>query len=91
MTFDELNFIPHKNALEGIQARVDFSNGYGASVIKTPYSYGGDKGLYELAVMVKGGICYDTPITNDVEGHLTTADITRLLGEIEALPQREAA
>ena len=28
-----------------------FPNGYGASVIKGPYSYGGPDGLWELAVL----------------------------------------
>lgn len=83
MTFDELKF-----SSDGFfnRARHDFANGYGASVIISPYSYGGDKGLYELAVFKGGSLCYDTPITSDVEGYLTPDDVTRLLGQIEALP-----
>ena len=35
----------------GIQRIYKFDNGYGASVVKHKYSYGGDKGLWELAVI----------------------------------------
>ena len=45
-TFDDLQFNPHPNHLGGVQAVIKFENGYGASVVKTPYTYGGDRGLY---------------------------------------------
>ena len=35
---------------KGLQHIYKFPNGYGASVIKTDYSYGGKNGLWELAV-----------------------------------------
>lgn len=90
MTFDDLDFGRHPNwGGESIQARVSFDNGYGASVVSSPYSYGGPEGLYELAVCTKHGLCYDTPITSDVEGHLSPEDVTALLARIEALPARE--
>lgn len=89
-TFADLDFKPHPGMPGSVQARADFGNGYGASVIRGPYSYGGDQGLYELAVMRAGRLCYDTPITDDVEGHLTPDDVTGLLAKIEALPKSEA-
>lgn len=67
MKFSDLDFKPHPRSL-GIQAKTFFQNGYGASVIKTPYSYGGDEDLYELAVLCKDGICYDSGLTEDVLG-----------------------
>ena len=67
-TFNDLDFQPMKFDV-GIQALINFDNGYGASVIKSPYSYGGNQDLYELAVIKDDAICYDTPITDDVLGY----------------------
>ena len=72
-----------------IQYLVFYPNGYGASIVQHKFSYGGDKGLWELAV-IKGNnkewdICYSTPITNDVIGHLTENEVDELLIKIETL------
>jgi len=85
MKFEDLEFKPMLNHDNGIFVRVEFPNGYGASIIKSPYSYGGAQDLYELAVLYGGHICYDTEITNDVLGYLNQADVTELLQRIEAL------
>ncbi len=85
-TFKDLEFNPHPGHLAGVQARIQFDNGYGASVVCTPYTYGGDKGLYELAVFGSDGhITYDTPITNDVLGYLSEQDVTEILIKIQQL------
>ncbi len=85
-TFNDLEFIKHPGGF-GIYARVTFPNGYGASIVKSEYSYGGRDGLFELAVISAetGEITYDTPITDDVVGYLTEDGITALLAEIELL------
>ena len=88
MKFSDLNFEPHPN-WDGVQARHFFDNGYGVSVIKSSNSYGGSEGLYESAVL-KGleedwKICYDTSITDDVMGYLTTEDIDTVLNQVENL------
>lgn len=71
----------------GAQRLYQFPNGYGASVVSHQYSYGGDEGLSELAVMHNGeGPVYDTPITEDVIGWLTEDDVQSILGLIAALP-----
>lgn len=56
-----------------------FPNGYGVSVVRNPYSYGGSEGLWELAV-IRGTkdewqITYDTSITDDVIGHLSLSEV----------------
>ena len=88
MKFTDLEFEPHPN-WDGVQAKHFFDNGYGVSVIKASHSYGGSKGLYELAVL-KGTeddwqICYDTPITYDVIGHQSEEEVEVLLYEVENL------
>lgn len=93
MQFSDLDFVPHHLDPNGVKALVFFDNGYCASVIRVYHSYGQDEGLYELAVGLKTGegvddwdLCYDTPITDDVIGHLTEERVTELLQQIEALP-----
>jgi len=85
-TFKDLEFVEHPSHIEGVQARITFENGYGASVVKSPYTYGGDRGLYELAVFGKDGhITYATPITDDVIGYLRPEDVTDVLAKIQQL------
>ena len=72
--------------LNGYQLLYTFDNGYGASVVKHDFSYGGKNGKYELAVLDKdGSLCYDTPITEDVVGHRTMGEVENLLAEISYL------
>ncbi len=85
-TFNDLEFVPHSTGMGGVMSRISFDNGYGASVVKTPYTYGGRDGLYELAVLDSNGdLTYDTPVTNDVEGYLSEEDVTKLLEQIQSL------
>jgi len=85
-TFNDLEFKPHPNNMGGVQAYITFENGYGASVVCTPHTYGGDKGLYELAVFGKNGhITYSTPVTDDVIGYLRPEDVTDVMEKIQQL------
>jgi len=83
-TFNDLDFQPMQFDV-GTQARINFDNGYGASVIQSPHSYGGNQDLYELAVTKDIAICYDTPITDDVLGYLTEEQVTDYLRQIQEL------
>ena len=70
----------------GIQKVYTFRNGWGASVVMFPGSYGFEKGLWELAVLdANGEITYDTPITNDVIGHLDDTMAGIILERIKKL------
>jgi hypothetical protein len=73
----------------GVQKVYHFDNGYGASVVSHMGSYGGEDGLWELAVIQWGEegceIVYHTPITDDVIGWLTWPMVAELLKQIEAL------
>jgi hypothetical protein len=85
-------------AIQGVQKLYRFPNGYGASVVKGEHTYGGEDGLWELAVLTfsdKDGatlddydfeICYTTDITEDVLGHLTDEEVEINLRKIKELP-----
>ena len=89
-TFKDLEFISLSDVLDSIQARITFDNGYGASVIKSPFSYGGKIGLYELAILdEEGHVCYSTPITDDVLGYLREEDVSEAMIRIQNLPTIE--
>ena len=57
----------------------------GASVIRGATTYGGREGLFELAVMEEGRVCYDTPITDDVIGYLSVVGVISILDKIRDL------
>lgn len=84
-TFEALNFTPHPMGI-GEQCIVQFPNGYAASIVRGPHTYGGSNGLFEIAIFDKeGNITYDTPITDDVLGHLTEQDVEKTLIDIKNL------
>jgi len=85
MKFEDLEFKPMLNYDNGIFVRVEFPNGYGASIIKSPHSYSGYQDLYELAVLYDNMICYDTEITDDVLGYQTEEDINRIIKHVQRL------
>ena len=84
-TFNDLEF--KQDIQRGLNAaRIMFNNGYGASVIIGPHTYGGEDGLYELGVLGKDKkLTYDTPVTDDVKGYLSEDDVTKLLEQIQKL------
>lgn len=83
-TFVDLVFVNTVGPL-GVKCNLYFDNGYGVSVVRNPYSYGGLLGLYELAVLDSDGITYTTPITNDVMGHLTPSEVSDIMIKVQKL------
>jgi|TARA_R100000482_G_C5109413_1_gene139723 hypothetical protein len=74
------------NIHNGVGYVYEFENGYGASVVSHDVSYGGDRGLYEIAVLdSKGDLCYDTPITDDVVGYAGVQTVYETLDRIKSL------
>ncbi|AWN05249.1 hypothetical protein SEA_IBANTIK_25 [Streptomyces phage Ibantik] len=70
----------------GHQLKVKFTNGYGASVVRHTFSYGGDEGLFEVAVInEKGHLDYSTHITDDVLGRLSEEEVLEILKDISDL------
>jgi hypothetical protein len=85
--FKDLSFNVVEDNINWIRAFMKFDNGYGVSVVKGPYTYGGKLGFYELAVLDSDGdVCYDTHITDNVIGFLKPEDVSKYMIEIQELP-----
>lgn len=86
--FQFKEFLTECRVDRSFQLRFTFPNGYTGAVIQGPSTDGHEDGLWEMAVMVDGDLCYDTPITNDVIGFLTVDGVNSVLEQIAALPHR---
>ena len=63
-----------------------FQNGYSVSIIRGYYTYGGEKNLYEAAILDKNGeIIYDKFGNGDVLGFLDEKEVQEVLSFIENL------
>lgn len=85
-TFKDLEFVPHPvMGAGGTRAYMEFPNGYEISVITGEYAYSDEDHPYEAAVLHEGRVCYDTPITDDVVGHLDEEGVTEIMKKIQEL------
>jgi hypothetical protein len=87
-TFGDLEFEMINDApfMVGKKSRMSFDNGYGVSVVSHTYSYGGKKGLYEVAVLdSEGDLTYETPVTNDVIGYLSEKGVSDVMKKVQGL------
>lgn len=67
-----------------------FPNNFGISIIKHGCSYGHERDLFEIAVIDHdGNLIYTTPITDDVIGYLTEAEVLNYARKIAALEDEE--
>ena len=87
MKFEDLEFKTHGIGGDATQARVDFDNGYGASVITGSMFYTSESHPYELAVFHGGHLTYTSGITDDVLGRLDKDEVMEYLAKIEALKE----
>ena len=93
--------VKEKSLDDGHQVVFKFDNGYGASVIRTRFSYGGSDGLFELAILkfLDGDnytLGYDTDIqteddNGDLYGHLEVEEVLSLLARIRELKVTQIA
>jgi len=83
-TFKDLEFKPHSIG-NGLQAVMNFDNNYGVSVVKFNGSYGYHQDLWEVAILYKGALTYNTDITDDVLGHQTEQDVTDVMKKVQEL------
>ena len=63
-----------------------FANGRGVSVVRHHYSYGGQEGFFEIAVLdTYGQLDYTTEVTDDVIGWLKAEDVITLAKRVAQL------
>lgn len=96
-TFKDLQFKPHQTG-DGLHGLAFFPNGYGISVVRfmMPISHRGygsytdNENEWEVAILVGNvdgwELTYDTPITDDVIGHLEESEVTEIMKQIQELP-----
>ena len=83
-----------RHVFNGAQIIFKFDNGLGASVVRHDFSYGSDRGLFEVGAIEFDGddnwdLTYETPGGGDVVGNLTPAEVQDLLIRIEGLVYEE--
>ena len=83
-TFKDLEFKPHPIG-NGVQAVINFDNNYGVSVVKFNGSYGYQQDLWEVAILYKGILTYNTGITDDVLSYQTDEDVTEVMKKVQML------
>jgi len=69
----------------GVQKIYNFDNDFSASVIRHSFSYGNEDGLWELAILYKGKLTYETYITDDVIGNISEEEVQKILIKIKNL------
>ncbi len=81
--FENLEFKPH--SIGGIQARMNFDNKYGVSVVCGSMFYSNGIDTYELGVLYEGSLTYNTYITDDVLGGLSADEVTDIMVKVQKL------
>ena len=83
--FEDLKWESHPLYEEGqgIMARVVCDNGYRASIVRTPHSFGGTSGLYAMMISGPRDQATDFP---EVKGWLTPARVSHQLITLQNLP-----
>lgn len=88
-TFEDLEFNTHRNfPLFNKQAVLEFTNGWGLSVINGKYAYCDDK-TYEVAVLWRGNLDYSTDITDDVLPYQTPEQITEIMKKLKTMKPKK--
>ena len=94
MKFEELKFddISKTHGEGAIQAYVELPNGFDVSIVKHKFSYGSEKGLYEIGIFdaQRSGVGVDAmcdPLDwgDTVKGWLAPADVEMELEKLQEL------
>lgn len=85
-TAEVIDLRPYSPIAIRLHWKIQFPNSYGASILGGgPGAYGDGVKTFEVAVLYKNEICYDSPITDDVLGYQTEDEVHEILKQIENL------
>ena len=89
--FDTLQFVHHTGGFidpeksNDCQAHIPLPNGFLVSVVKNSLSYGGEKGLYEIAVYNGPMLMHVDEWGDEVKGWLTPENVEKELDYLASL------
>ena len=85
--FQDLEFedISKTHGEDAIQTYLEFENGYDISVVKHKYSYGGEKGMYEIGCFYNNHMVDPADWGDTVKGWLNPEDIEKEIALVQAL------
>ena len=90
MNINDLDWQEHPAGFGGTQAKIFYLNGYGVSIVLDSMFYSNGIDTYEVAILEgtedDWEITYNTPITDDVLGHLSEIDVMHILKRVKVLP-----
>ena len=66
----------------GIQGFVELDNGFELSIVKHKFSYGGNKGLYEIGVFIGDGLVSPKGWGDQVKGYLNEDEVEQTIAEL---------
>lgn len=88
-TFEDLEFYPHPHFPRfQEQAVLEFTNGWGLSVINGNDAYCDNK-TYEVAVLWRGNLDCSTDITDDVLPYQTPEQITEIMKKLQTMKPKK--
>ena len=82
-TFEDLKFQVRKGF--GKQATMNFENDYGVSALLGSAFYSNGVDTYEIGILYKDGLTYDTDITEDILGYQTQTEVTEIMKRVQEL------
>ena len=82
-TFADLSFTSYLDG-QGTQAKLQFTNGYGIYVYRTPWTIGGTSGNYCGSVISSNGLLEPNTSVPD-RYDLTESGVTQMMADIQSL------
>ena len=63
---------------------LEFENGYGLSIVSNDFSYGGNNGLFEIALLQNEDIVYNAELGfADVVGYLDFHEVSEIIERVK--------